>query len=167
MTIPDVKYRDIEIRGTVYPTVRDAAEALSISTSAVYHAIWTGTLHRCGTGRVGTEPMPVRIAGLDFESAHAAAAHFGCAVGTIWSAICDGDPDRVARPQRYNPARAQPIEIGGLSFSSMRVASTALGFSNPEYIAKVIKAGSKLGMQRVLAAAMKEAARREGQANVR
>lgn len=154
-------YQSIEIRGVTYPDLNAAADALGVHPNTVRAARRNGRLHRVGTGRVGTEPLPVRIAGQEFESAQAAAAHFGVAVGTVYSAVCDGDPDRIVRPKRYNPWKSQPFSIGGLTFPSMREASRALGFKSEEYIAKAIKRGSRRGQERILAAAMAYAARRD------
>ena len=107
--------------------------------------------------------MRVRIDGREFANVNEAARFYGKAPGTIYSAIHDGDPDRVARVPRWNPARSQPVTIGPLTFSSMAEASRALGFKNREFVSKALKHRSKRGMQRILAAAMKLAAKREAQ----
>lgn len=146
--------RPVTIRGVTYPNFSAAGKALGVNPNTVRAAYRNGTLHRVGTGRVGPEPMRVRIAGKDFEDVNAAAAHFGVQPGTVYSAICDGDPDRVARPAVYNPWKSKPFTIGGLTFPSMRAASRALGFKDEEFIAKAVKRGSRRGRERILAAAM-------------
>ena len=146
--------RPVTIRGVTYPSFSAAARAHGVKPDTVAVACRNGTLHRVGTGRVGPEPMPVRIAGQDFEDVRAAATHFGLTRQAIYSAIDDGDPDRVARPAVYNPWKSQPFTVGGVTFASMRAASRALGFKNEEYIAKVIKRGSRRGRERIIAAAM-------------
>ncbi len=147
------KYRDIRVRGVVYPDVESAAAALNVGPETVRYAIRAGTLHRLGTGRVGPEPMPVRISGRNFKSVAAAAAHFDVGVWVIYRALETGDPDRFLRPRRCNPWKSKPFTIGDLSFPSMRAASRALGFS-PNYISVVCSRGSKRGYERILAAAM-------------
>ena len=73
----------------------------------------------------------------------------------IYSAIHDGDPDRLVRPKRYNPARSVPFSVGRFTWPSMAAACRDLGFENREFISKVVKKGSKRGWERILAAAMK------------
>ena len=153
--------RSVTIRGVIYPSHSAAGRALAVNANTVRAAQRNGTLHRVGTGRVGPEPMRVLIAGVEFADARAAAAHYGVQVNTVLSAVCDGDPDRIARPRRYNPARSQPITIGGLSFPSKSAASRALGFKDREFVAKALKQGSKKGRERILAAAMKLTNERE------
>lgn len=146
-------YTDLCIRGTVYPDAPTAARALGVTPDAVRHAARNGTLHRCGTRRVGAEPLPVRIAGQVFPTAAAAAAHFGVTPGAVYKAVSQGDPDRIASPARYNGAASKPVAIGPHRFASMSEASRALGF-HAEFIAHALRRRSKRGMQRILAAAM-------------
>lgn len=150
----------VEVHGVSYQSVSEAARALGVSDGAIHAARRNGTLHRVGCGRPGVEPLPVRIDGTVYASAEAASHALGINRMTIYAAVADGDPDRVVRAKRYNPWRAQPFTIGGLSFSSMRQASISLGFKNPEFISKVIKKGSKRGWEKVVAAAMREEAKR-------
>lgn len=145
----------IEIRGRAFDTVAAAANAHGVHPNAVYIARRKGTLHRVGTGRVGAEPLPVRIGGVDYTSAEAAAKALNVARAAIYSAIEDGDPDRVLRAPRYNPSRCIPLTIGNLTFPSRRAASRALGFSNDEFVQKAIASGSRKSWERVLAAAMR------------
>ncbi len=159
-TRPD--FRPVTIRGVTYANFSEAARALGVNPNTVRVAYYNDTLHRVGTGRTGPEPMRVKIAGQVFNSAHDAARHFGCCPSTIWSALADGDPDRVARPQRYNPWKSKPFKIGTLSFPSMRAASRALGFKDEEFIAKAVKRKSKRGQERIMVAAMHYAAKHGG-----
>ncbi len=159
-TRPD--FRPVTIRGVTYDNFSDAARALGVNPNTVRAAYRNGTLHRVGTGRVGPEPMRVQIAGQVFDNVHAAAKHFGCCPHTIWAALADGDPDRVARPQRYNPWKSKRFQIGTLSFPSMRAASRALGFKDEEFIAKAVKRKSKRGQERIMVAAMHYAAKHGG-----
>jgi|GEM_PF-2498900 len=147
--------RSVEIRGVTYANFSAAARAHGVHPNTVRAAYRNGSLHRVGTGRVGPEPMRVLIAGQVFDDVHAAAAHFRVQPMTVYAAIADGDPDRIARPAVYNPWKSQPFTIGSLTFPSMRAASRALGFKSEEYIAKVVKCGSKKGREKILAAAMR------------
>lgn len=148
------RYRDIQLDGVVYADADALAAAKGVKPATARRAIRLKRLHRLGVGRPGPEPMPVRIGDREFADVPSAAKALGKTQAAVWSAISDGDPDRLVRPPRWNPAKAQPIEIGGLHFPSHRAASRALGFSNPDYVGVVLRRGYKRGWQRVLGAAM-------------
>lgn len=156
----------VVIRGVTYPSGAAAARANGVTPEAVYAARRAGTLHRVGCGRPGAEAMPVALAGKVYASAEAASKALNIKLTTIYAAIADGDPDRVLRANRYNSWRSRPFSIGGLTYPSMRQASRALGFANDEFISRAIKRGSKRGWQRILAAAMREEARRAASARL-
>jgi hypothetical protein len=156
---PALVHGSVEIRGVVYPDIRAAAAAVGVHPNTVRRAIKAGTLHRCGTGAVGIEPMPVRIRGKVYADAYAAAAAHGVAVSTVRSALAKGDPDAVGRVT-HTVTRAYPVVIGPVSFPSRRAASRALGFANPDYVNKALRRGSA-PRERVLAAAMAYAMRAE------
>ncbi|WP_286905720.1 hypothetical protein [Roseovarius sp.] len=153
-------YRGIEIRGVVYPDANAAAAALGVSANAVRLAVRKGSQHRIGTGAVGVEPMPICLAGTHFENAEAAAEHFGVTRHAVYQAIASGRAQEFGKPARHARLKSRPIALGNLSFSSMDEACRVLGFERG-YISQVKRRGSKVGMQRVLAAAMREARRRE------
>ncbi|EPX82080.1 hypothetical protein [Salipiger mucosus] len=155
-----VRYRNLKIRGVVYPTATDAAKALGVSADAVRIAARKGTLHRVGTGRVGVEPMPVRIRGLDFPNAKAAAVHFGVTVHAVHYAISAGDPDRIGRRSKPPQARARPITLYGVNFPSHAEASRQLGFQS-EYVARALKRNTPEGHERIRTAMMAYVARQE------
>ncbi|MCA0851405.1 hypothetical protein [Salipiger thiooxidans] len=157
-------YTNIEIRGKVYADLASAARANGVTSDAVRLAMRRGSLHRVGTGRVGREPMPVRIHGKDFPDAHAAAAHFGVTAQTIWSAINAGDPDRIGRPAAPRQAQEKPVTLHGVTFRSRAEASRALGFKNVEYISRALKRDTPEGRERIRLAVMKYLARRESEA---
>lgn len=152
-------YRDINIRGTVYPDANAAAAAHCVSPDTVRLAVRRGTQHRIGTGAVGAEPMPVRIRGQLFPSAKAAAAHFGITPHAIYKALGEGRVDDVANPPRYNGARSRSVTIGSLRFASMAQASRALGFSSG-YVSQALRRPSVATRQRIVGAVMAIDARR-------
>lgn len=157
-------YRDIEIRGRVYPDANAAAAALGVTADAVRMAARRGTLHRCGTGASHPEPMPVRIRGVVYPDARTAAAALGVTPTAVWAALAAGNPDRVGLPNPPPNWRARPFTVGGLRFASMRAAALALGFSDPGYVARAMKRNSRRGRERILAAAMAYRARLEREA---
>jgi len=153
-------YSNIEIRGVVYPDARAAAAALGVSPDAVRIAVRKGTRHRIGTGAVGVEPMPVCLAGQRFENVRAAAAHFGVTRHAIYQAISSGRAQDFGKPPRHARLKSKPVTIGNLAFPSMAAADRVLGFGQG-YISRALRRGSKAGLQRIWAAAMKESMRRE------
>lgn len=152
--------RDIEIRGVVYPNLPAAAKACGVTDAAVRSAMRNGTLHRVGLRKPGREPLPVRINGREYKSAAAAAKHLKCTKAAIYQAVSCGREDRVAIRKTYNGGPSKPIKLGTLSFSSHAAASRALGFKSG-FLSRALSRGSKRGWQRILAAAMTEAARRD------
>lgn len=154
-------HRDIVVRGTVYATVGDAAEGEGVSTGAVYKAMKAGTLDKLGTRHRGRKPeMPVRIRGVIYASAAEAAARLGCRVNNIYQQIARGRAERIGLGPEYNHAMSKQVAIGGLRFASMAQASRELGFGS-SYVSQALRSGSRHAQQRILAAAMALAARRE------
>lgn len=153
----------VVIRGVRYGDCSEAARALGVTPKAVANARRAGTLDRVGLGVRGKVPMRVRIAGRVFESAHDAAAHYGVTPFAVWQAIHQGDPDRIARGRRRTGTRCKPIVLGGVAFPSQQAASLALGFGRC-YVSHVLASGCASRMDRVVAAAMAYAARRDRRA---
>lgn len=146
-------YRDIEIRGVTYPDANAASQALGVSADTVRLAARNGMLHRCGLGRVGVEPMSIRIGNKVFPDAAAAAKHFKVGRTAIYKAIENGDPDRIGRPRVYNGARSKPFQVCGLRFRSRREASLKLGFG-AGYVSHALHRNSAHAKERIIAAAM-------------
>lgn len=134
------KHRDIEVRGTVYPTVQACAAALGVSQEAVYWAIRDGNLPRLGLGCVGRELIPIRIRGQRFASAAEAAAHFGVKKSAIYQAIAKNRLDRVGQRTGRTPKNARGITICGHSWPSMAALSRELG-KCPEFVSFRIRRG--------------------------
>lgn len=154
-------YRDIEVRGVVYATAQDCARALGVTDQAVRRAVRSGCTRRLGLRQAHVEPMAVRIRDRVFPDARAAAAAFDVGVTAIYAAIARGEIDRIGLPPRRRNPKSLPIVIGGLRFASMAEAERALGF-RPGYIAHSRKLGRRSAMEKIVAAAMREARRREG-----
>lgn len=152
-------YRDIEIRGTVYPTAKAAAEALGVTVRTVQIAAKRGTLHRVGLGRKGAEPMPVEVRGVVYPNAKVAARRLGLTAHAVYQAIAAGRPHECGLRLRHNSTASRPVTIGNLTFSSMEQAGRELGFGHG-YVSQVMRRRSKIGHERLVGAAMREAARR-------
>lgn len=163
-------WQDFVVRGVTYATVRACADDLGVTQKTVRRALREGRAATLGLGAGKGHAMPVRIAGRDFPSLQAAAAHFGCTASAISKAVDDGDPDRIARSRkgRYHGGLNRPFTMGGLSFSSMRAASLAIGRSDG-YVAQVLAKPTRrrvecLRGEFMRLAAQREAAARKGRA---
>lgn len=152
-------YRDIRIRGIVYPTIAEAATSLGVSSGAVLKAFHAGRLDGVGLGPRGRELMPIRIRGKTYANAQLAADRFGMTRAAIYSALHRGDLDRIGMPPRVGRAKSVPFELGGMHWPSMRQASMDLGF-HPEYVSRSFLKRRKSAQQRILGAAMALAAKR-------
>jgi len=105
--------------------------------------------------------MPVRIRGVDFPDAHAAAEHFGVSPHTVWAAIGMGDPDRVARKVSPPLPRLKPVTLYGVSFPSCAEASRQLGFGWSGYVSQALRRQNPVAQERIRAAVMRLVAERE------
>lgn len=125
------KYRDIEVRGVVYPTAQAAAAALGVREITVLRAARLGRLDTLGLGAAGLQSMPVRIRGVVYPSAAAAASALGVGVSAVRQALARGREDRVGLPRHRklppNSAPGKAVSIGGFEFVSQVAADAALG----------------------------------------
>lgn len=158
-----LRYTDLNIRGTIYPTTQAAAAAHGVSDQAIRVAARRGTLHRVGTGQGGVEPMPVLIRGQRFDSVKTAAAYFGVTRSAVHTAMMRGKLDNLARPQRYNGAKSKPVMLAGMRFASMSEADRVLGFKRG-YVSLALRRQSPSALQAILGAVMRERNRRDQQA---
>jgi len=155
------RYRNILIRGVLYPDARTAALALSVQPQTIIRAIRQDRLDAVGLGNTRPQVMRARIRGVDYPDVKAAAAALGVTVSAIRQALHrDGHADNVGLPRKYNEARSHAFEFGGLKFASKARASRALGFG-PAYISQALRRDSTAMKERIVAAAMQEAARRQ------
>ncbi|SFR40589.1 hypothetical protein SAMN04488005_1524 [Yoonia tamlensis] len=155
------RHTNLTIRGVTYRDADHAAAKLKVHPVNVRAHARAGTLHRCGAGKSGVEPMPVCVRGVDFESAEAAAAHFGLHISVVYRRLAAGRPNDIGRPNARGQHIAKPVVIGPVSFRSMRDADRALGFGK-DYVQKAFKRNSQSMLERVFAAAMQYAATSKG-----
>jgi transposase len=154
------RHQDIPVRGTVYADVPAAAKGLGVSEATVYGAIARGTLDQLGLGRGRRARMQAGVRDKIFPSVTAAAKHFDMTEGAVYKQISRGRADRIGLPRHVNPdrsvyaTRCKPVEIGPLRFASRREASIELGFEE-SYVSAVLRRRSKVGMQKLVAAAMR------------
>lgn len=147
------KHRDIAIRGTVYPTVMNAAVALGVQEQTVLKAIQAGRLDGVGLGQSHPVARPVKVRGKVYETCAAAAKDLRLSRNAIWNAIEAGREDRVGLPGK--PHRTvKPVRIGPHQFSSMVEASRALGFKS-DYVSHALRHRRASSMERLMAAAMR------------
>ena len=65
----------IQVRGVLYNSVKEAAEALNVSFHSVYSALDRGGLEMLGLGK--TQPKPFDIGGITFRSMTQASLELG------------------------------------------------------------------------------------------
>lgn len=143
-----------EVRGRQFASVPEAAKAFGVSREAVYYALRHKRLHRLGLRHKGAEPMPVMIRGKRYENAHKAAAAHGVGVSAVYQALSKGRIDRLGLP-RGTPScgRVVPVQIGPMSFPSLRALSLALG-RNPGYASCLMRRQPDTARQTLLGAVM-------------
>ncbi|CAB4156280.1 hypothetical protein UFOVP1064_22 [uncultured Caudovirales phage] len=88
--------------------------------------------------------MITAIRGVTYPSVKAAAEAEGVTVSAIYSALNRGNINTVG----LGKSQPQPVEFEGLSFSSIRSASLALGFGRT-YLSKVLSRESAHGLKKV------------------
>jgi len=147
------RYVNLTIRGVTYRDAGHAAAELGVHPVTVRAHARAGTLRRCGAGASGVEPTPVRVRGVDFESAEATAAHYGVHIQVVYRRLAEGRPDDIGLPNARGQHLAKPVVIGPVSFRSMRDADRALGLGT-NYVQKAFKRNSRSMLERVFAAAM-------------
>jgi hypothetical protein len=152
-----VVHRDIEIRGTVYPDVRSAAEAVGVGCNAILKAMAEGRLSKVGLRQTQRPEMPIQIRGKVYKNAKTAARAMGVTPGAVYSSLYRGDLHRLGLPRRGG-AKSKPFRLGGYEWPSMRAASMDLGF-HPEYVSRSFLKNRETAKARILGAAMKFAAK--------
>lgn len=96
--------------------------------------------------------MRVMIRGTIYDTELAAANAFGVTVAYINRMIDQGKEDTIGLGRGGNNYVPKPYTIEGLTFSSMREASIALGF-RPNRIAEIRSTSRQSAMDKVIAAA--------------
>lgn len=85
------------MRGVIYETIKEAADAHGVTINAVYAALHRGNLEGLGLGK--TKPMPVTLAGITFRSMNAASVALGFSRARLREVLLEGGPkarERVA-----------------------------------------------------------------------
>jgi len=91
--------------------------------------------------------MLIKIRGVTYPSAKAAAEALGVKVSAVYSALNRGNIDTVGEGK----SQPQPVELDGIAFPSIRSASIALGFGRT-YLGKVLSKGGDKAYANLLAA---------------
>lgn len=81
----------VTIRGTTYPSVRAAADALGVTPSTIYSALGRGREDTIGIGpghrpvenRLGGNPKPITLGGVTYRSKRAASIALGMSKGYV------------------------------------------------------------------------------------
>jgi len=95
----------VRVRGTIYPSVQSAADALGMTTDAVYGAITRGKEDILGLGK--TKPKKIVIGDTEFKSLRAASTALGLKPKTLGETLIKGGK---VRKQRLDDAIARYLE---------------------------------------------------------
>lgn len=147
------KYRDIEIRGTVFPTLAAAAQHFGVQSQTVYKAMLAGRLDTLGSHYTGVEPCPVRIRDKTFTSAKEAALAFGVNTNSIRTALHRGKIDRVGLPPQNARNGAKPFALAGHTWPSRRAAEQDLGLGEG-FITHAIRHNRRSSWENIVRAGM-------------
>ena len=85
----------VSVRGTVYETVKEAADALGVTINGVYSAVQAGKTDLLALGR--TQPRPITLAGVHFRSWKEASLALGFGKHYISGAMRTGSAKAQAR----------------------------------------------------------------------
>ena len=88
--------------------------------------------------------MLIKVRGVTYPSVKAAAEALEVKTDAIYSALNRGNMDTVG----MGKSQPRPVDLEGLSFSSIRSASLALGFGRT-YLSKVLTRESAHGLKKV------------------
>lgn len=153
----------VTIRGEVFETVRDAANAFGVTMRYIRRAVMDGQQDRIGLRRAGQKdkwrvtppaytPMPIRIRGVIYKDAKEAAAALGVTRDAIYWALRCGDPDKIGLPRTYrsgpgsNAAAAasvrKPVQVAGVWFASRRELAKTVGM-DASSVGYALKAGPR------------------------
>lgn len=91
--------------------------------------------------------MTVLIRGILYPSVKAAAHALGVTINAIYSALARGNIDTVGTGK----SQPQPVDLDGITFSSIRSASLALGFKRT-YLTKALTSSNDRVRNKIAAA---------------
>ena len=95
----------------------------------------------------GPEPLPVRIRGVDYPSAKAAAEALGVSREWVYNALCRGRIDRVGlgKGGDYGTAKinAKPVRVGGMKFDSMAALARFIGLKDRSVRRAIMEGGTR------------------------
>jgi DNA-binding MarR family transcriptional regulator len=113
----------VKIRGVLYNSQKEAAEAIGVTQSAIYRALQNGTLEKCGVHNRNRKPVTIR--GVYYESQTAAAKALGLRQTNIAKAVRNGNLKGIGLG--HNATTKRKVWIDGVEYDSQAAAARALG----------------------------------------
>jgi len=113
----------VKIRGVLYNSQKEAAEALGVTQSAIYRALQNGTVEKCGIHNFNRKPVTIR--GVKYESMTAAAKEFGINHSVVRKAADEGRLETVGLGR--NASTKRKVWIDGREYASQAAAARELG----------------------------------------
>ena len=83
------------IRGVLYPSQKDAAQALNVTKSAISNALTEGRIDT--VGMIGAPPKPCYVNGRRWRSRTDAARAIGCTLAAVSRALSQGRTEITTR----------------------------------------------------------------------
>ena len=113
----------VKIRGVLYNSQKEAAEAIGVTQSAIYRALVNGTLEKCGIHNRNRKPVTIR--GVHYESQTAAAKALGLRQTNIAKAVRNGNLKGIGLGR--NATTKRKTWVDGIQYDSQAAAARALG----------------------------------------
>jgi hypothetical protein len=159
------RYRDFEINGRRFATLKTAAEFYGVCEGRIEQAVRSGNTATLGT-RKRPHEMQIRIRGQLYPDAGAAAKACGVGRSAVYAAIYRGELDRLGLPPRHAINNARVFSAGGHSWPSEAAACRDLGL-RPDFVCRMRQRNSEPMRARLMAALMQFTAARDALARKR
>ena len=111
----------VKIRGVLYNSQKEAAEAIGVTQSAIYRALVNGTLEKCGIHNRNRKPVTIR--GVHYESQTAAAKALGLRQTNIAKAVRNGNLKGIGLGR--NATTKRKTWVDGIAYDSQAAAEAS------------------------------------------
>ena len=134
----------VKIRGVLYNSQKEAADALGINPSTIYKALQAGRIDEVGLSSNGRK-IPITIRGVEYESYTAAAKALGTDQTMVSRAVKLGWVQNIGLGR--NASTKKPVIVDGVKYESISSAARAIGAPS-DSLCGVISRRRKRGIQK-------------------
>lgn len=114
----------VKIRGVLYNSQKEAADALGVNPSTIYKALQAGRIDDVGMHQ-NNRKKPITIRGVHYDSQTAAAKAFGTTQSMVSRAVKLGWINNIGLGR--NASTKKPIIVDGVKYQSITSAARAIG----------------------------------------